>query len=165
MAGYYVVYWSWRYQARMEMTQRLDQENYSQEETVTIKIPFNLPYQSEGKTFERLQGEFQHQGEFYKLVKQKVENDTLYVVCIKDKKEKKIFNFMADMVKFSTDLPTSSQNMKLLSSLIKDYIPSVSIVMFPLHDNWSSHWVFAEPHFGLLANFFPVLTPPPESIS
>jgi hypothetical protein len=119
IGGYYVVYVGCLYKVRTEMAQRLDKGSYSAEETITIKIPFNLPYQADGKAFERRGGEFQHDGEFYKLVKQKIENDTLYVVCIKDNKEKKIFNFMADMVKMSSDLPASSSTMKLLNSLIK----------------------------------------------
>ena len=34
--------------------------------------------------YERVNGEFEHNGEFFKLVKQKLENDTLNIVCIKD---------------------------------------------------------------------------------
>ncbi|HEY8935853.1 MAG TPA: hypothetical protein VIM65_11555, partial [Cyclobacteriaceae bacterium] len=148
MAGYYMVYLGWRFQARNEMAQRLDEENYTESETITIKLPYNLPYQDEGG-YKRVHGDFQHEGEFYKLVKQKIENDTLYVVCIKDNKEKKIFNFMADIVKSSTDMPATSSTMKLLNSLIKDYISSDSVIAVVSQQGWSAVFVFAQYKFQL----------------
>jgi hypothetical protein len=143
------------------MTQRLDHDRYTADETTIIKIPYNLPYQAEGNNFMRMTGEFEHGGEFYKLVKQKVENDTLYVVCIKDKKEKTIFNFMADMVKISTDLPASSQSMKLLTSLIKDYIPALPATLVS-EEGWSTTVACVEHHFNVSLRSFPIFSPPPE---
>ncbi|HTJ50648.1 MAG TPA: hypothetical protein VL443_14400 [Cyclobacteriaceae bacterium] len=162
VAGYYIVYLGWRFQARNEMAQRLDDENYSASETITIKLPYNLPYQDEGGGYKRVHGDFQHQGEFYKLVKQKIENDTLYVVCIKDNKEKKIFNFMADIVKSSTDMPATSSTMKLLNSLIKDYISSDSIAPVPSQQGWSAAFVFAQYHYQLSSEHTAYFSPPPD---
>ncbi len=150
--------------ARLEMAQRLDEEDYSVNETITIKIPFKLPYQEEDKTFERMHGDFQHDGEFYKLIKQKVENDTLYIICIRDSKEKKIFNFMADMVKMSTDLPAASASTKLLNSLIKDYLLPVFMIE-PSQQDCLLSVVFHEQHFSLLTRDLPVFSPPPDLLS
>lgn len=161
VAGYYIVYIGLREIARAEMTQRLDRENYSEDETITIKIPFNLPYQAEDGAFKRTRGDFRHNGEFYTLIKQKVENDTLYIICMKDKKEKKIFNFMADIVKMSTDLPTSSSTTKLVNSLIKDYMPSSSMNLLSQR-GWHSNFLYNDKHFNLLIRDYSVLTPPPQ---
>jgi len=165
IGGYYVLYLGWRYQSNTAMTARLDHENYAEEETVTIKIPFNLPYQADQSTFKRMEGEFQYKGEFYKLVKQKIEKDTLSIVCIKDHQEKKIFNFMADMAKSSSDSPASTATMKLLNSLIKDYVPS-TIITISLQQGWSSDFTFsAKQSFNLLTRNFPVVSPPPKLLS
>jgi hypothetical protein len=146
------------------MTQRLDENDYSDEETITIKIPFNLPYREDRQVFERIHGDFQHDGEFYKLIKQKVENDTLYIVCIQDKKEKKIFGFMADMVKLSTDIPTSSSSIKLLNSLIKDYVSVIPMIIVS-SQRWPFDLVYDEQHFNLLVKNYPVFSPPPKFLS
>jgi hypothetical protein len=151
-----------RYQAKTEMIARLDSRNYSSGETITLKMPFSLPYWMDSKEYERVDGEFQYQGEFYKLVEQKLEKDTLYVVCIKDASEKRLFNAMSDYVKLSNDLPSSSQQaLKLLGSLMKDFVESVQTEI-SLSQGWSQECSFAEPFFNLLTLASPVSSPPPE---
>lgn len=153
-----------RYQAKSEMVTRLDSRNYSTDETITLKIPFSLPYWVDSKNYERVNGEFEYQGDFYKLVEQKLEKDTLYVVCIKDASEKRLFNAMSDYVKLSNDLPSSSQQaLKLLGSLMKDFIKNVQIEM-TLSQGWSQECSFAELFFNPLTLASPVFSPPPEFI-
>jgi hypothetical protein len=162
--GYYFVYMGLRYQAKSEMVTRLDSRDYSTDETITLKIPFALPYWMDSKNYERVNGEFEYQGDFYKLVEQKLEKDTLYVVCIKDASEKRLFNAMSDYVKLSNDLPSSSQQaLKLLGSLMKDFVKSVQIEM-TLSQGWSQECSFAEPFFNLITLASPVSSPPPEFI-
>ena len=165
VVGYYPVFWGLKYRARMEMNQRLDDENYNAEETVTIKIPLTVPYNTFGQDYERMTGSFEHHGEFFNLIKQKLEKDTLYIVCIKDRKEKQLHAAMTDFIKLSTDIPTSSQQtLKLLSGLIKDYIPATSAVL--TQDRKAQSLTFgATPNFDLLTNNLPVPTPPPDLLS
>jgi len=151
-----------KYRARMEMNQRLDDENYKADETVTIKIPLTVPYNIFGQDYERMTGSFEHHGEFFTLVKQKLEKDTLYIVCIKDHKEKQLHAAMTDFIKLSTDIPTSSQQtLKLLSALIKDYIPTSSPALTQ-NRKCKSLTFGITPKFNLLANNPPVPTPPPD---
>src|SRR6188768_2695621 len=96
-----------RYQAKSEISQRLDDEQYSAAETITFEIPLTVPYGFDSKDYERVDGEFEHNGEFYKMIKQKLFHDTLYIVCINNKVEKELVADMANFVKLSTDLPTS----------------------------------------------------------
>jgi len=161
--GYYFVYMGLRYQAKSEMLSRLDAGNYSNEETVTLKIPFTLPYWMDSRGYERVHGEFQYQGEFYQLIEQKLEKDTLYVVCIRDAREKKLHVAMTDFVKLTNDLPASSQKaLKLLTSFIKDYVRSVPTEISKSL-GWSREVTFAEPSFYLLTLASTVYSPPPES--
>ncbi len=165
MVGYYFVYLGLRFQANTEMAQRLDSESYSEDETITIKIPFTLPYWSDSKDFERVNGEFVHNGEFYKLVKQELKNDTLSVVCIHDFKQKRNFNFMAGFAKLSTDVPVSSkQALKLFGSLLKDFVPS-SNSMISAKPLALIQIAYTSEQFTLIAAAYPVLSPPPDFIS
>lgn len=160
--GYYFVYIGLRYQAKSEMITRLDTRAYSADETITLKIPFSLPYWMDSEDYQRIDGEFQYQGDFYKLVEQKLEKDTLYVVCIKDMSEKRLFNTMSDYVKLSNDMPSSSnQALKLLGSFIKDYVKSTQTEI-TLSLGWTLECAFEEPSFNLLKLAHPVSSPPPE---
>ncbi len=165
MVGYYFVYLGLRFQANTEMAKRLDSESYAAEEITTIKIPLALPYWSDSKGFERINGEFVHGGEFYKLVKQELKNDTLYIVCILDHKEKRNFNFMAGFAKLSTDIPVSSkQTLKLFGSLLKDFVPS-SYSIFKVKPELSNHTPYSAQQFDLIEVAYPVFSPPPDFLS
>jgi hypothetical protein len=120
------VYLGLRFNANSELIQRLDSGAYSTDETITIKIPFSIPYWSNSNEAERINGEFVHNGEFYKLVKQQLKNDTLYIVCIRDHYEKRNFNFMAGFANLSTDVPISAkQTFKIFGNPLKDFISTL----------------------------------------
>lgn len=153
-----------RYHAKTELMLRLDSKDYSHDETITLKIPFALPYWIDSKTYERVDGEFQYKDEFYRLVEQKLEKDTLYIVCIKDLNEKKLFGAMSDYVKLTNELPASSQHtLKLIGSLMKDYIKRVQTEI-SLSQGWSREYTFAEPVCRLLRLPSPVNAPPPRCL-
>jgi hypothetical protein len=161
--GYYFIYVGLRYQAKSEMMMRLDTRDYSSEETVTLKIPLTLPYWMTARDYERVNGEFQYEGEFYKMVEQKLENDTLYVVCIKDARERKLYEAMSDYVKLTNDLPASTQkNVKLFNSLMKDYVKGFGGEILKLQHGWSQECLFGNPSFLLISLATPVFIPPPE---
>ena len=123
--GFYAVLVGLRYKVKQDLVQRLDEDQYRQEETITMKVPLSVPYYMDDQGYERVNGEIEHQGEFYRLVKQKLVRDTLYVVCIKDKKSKQINKALTDYVETFTDKPVDSKHRgKPLVSFLKDYIPS-----------------------------------------
>jgi len=161
--GYYFLYQAIRSHSYLALQKRLDNDLYSREETVTIKIPAAIPYQS-NTDYQRVNGSFEHQGEFFKLIKQKIANDTLYVVCYRDHAEKKISGLLADFVKASNDLPQSSKStaLKLLSNLSKDYELCSGI---SLH---SSPGLLTRNLFPPQISFFrdhtlAIISPPPEA--
>ena len=123
--GFYGVLVGLRYKAKQDLVQRLDEDQYRQEETITLKVPLSIPYHMDDDRYERVNGEIEHQGEFYRLVKQKLVRDTLYVVCIKDSKSKQIKKALTDYVKTFTDKPVDRKHRgKTIVSFLKDYIPS-----------------------------------------
>ena len=61
----------------------LDNETYNQTDLFLVKIPINLPYQNNWTSFERVDGEINFEGETYRFVQRKVENDTMYLQCIR----------------------------------------------------------------------------------
>jgi hypothetical protein len=122
--GYYGVFVGLRHINVRELVQKLDDNSYKESETTTFKIPLTVPYYTDSRDFERVDGEFEHNGEVYRLVKQKLSQDTLQIVCVKDNESKKINQVLADYVKTFTDKPgQSKQNTKSLQVLIKDFIP------------------------------------------
>ncbi len=164
VGGYYAMFFGFRLQANQEFIEQLNEDTYSSDGSVIIKIHSPLPYQTDWKDYERVNGEFEYNGEFYKLVKQKLERDTLYVVCVKDPKQKQLVDAMADFTKLTNDLPSTSKTTKLLSSFSKEY-KSVSTLQLIEHEQgWCTSTGFFSPSFSLLQQETPVFSPPPQVI-
>jgi hypothetical protein len=107
-----------------DTNKELDEDRYSSSEAITLQVPLTIPYPIDEQDYHRVTGEFEHDGDVYRLVKQKLHQDTLYIVCIKDTKSKKINQALADYVKTFTDRPFNSkqQGSKLIYSIIKDFL-------------------------------------------
>lgn len=91
------------------MRERFDSDSYSADQEVTIKVPIAIPYATDSRGYERVDGEFEHNGQIYRLVKQKLQSDTLFIVCVKDNQAEKINQALEDYVKTFTDKPVSSK--------------------------------------------------------
>ena len=119
--GYYGVFLGMRYRNTQEFIQRLDAEAYNTSETLTLRIPLSIPYYGETE-FVRVDGEIEHEGQFYRLVKQKYERDTLHIVCIRDAKRQHIQNALKDYVETFASHTSDPQQGNTIPSFIKDYV-------------------------------------------
>ncbi|MFM1934949.1 MAG: hypothetical protein RL360_1830 [Bacteroidota bacterium] len=102
------------------------------EETVVVKIPINLPYQTDWVSAEDVDGSVRQGDEFYEMKSRKVENDTLVTVMVKDRNARENFFDLAEQVnEHLTDEPGSTPaKTKLINTLVKEYCAQ------------SSGWVF-----------------------
>jgi hypothetical protein len=93
------------------------------EETVVVKIPINLPYQTDWVSAEEVDGSVRQGDEFYEMKSRKVENDTLVTVMVKDRNARENFFDLAEQVnEHLTDEPGSTPaKTKLINTLVKEY--------------------------------------------
>lgn len=143
----------------------IETNSYHQSETVTIKIPLTLPYPVQNG-FERVSGDFEYNGEFYKLVQQKYENDTVYVVCLRNDDQKKAVEVLSDLVKQSTDQSpvSNNQNTKTLTGLLKDYNPVIEEIQLSSRVAIYINQLFESIDSKVPTLDYPVPTPPPNFI-
>lgn len=94
LGGHYLVFWVLKKQADNQLSEQLDNSLYKDGETFEIKIPLTLPYPLQQTDFQRQDGEFVYNHEHYRLVKQKHEQDTLTIVCIKNAKANQLASAM-----------------------------------------------------------------------
>ena len=162
VAGYHVVFWALRSQAKNDLLHRLDADAYSSEEVVVLTVPVSLPYPVHDAEYERANGEVEYNGEYYHLVKQKVENDTLFMVCVKDHQQKRLDRTMNEYTNLTNNLPASSKHtLDLMGKLFKDFtttvftVPSIDLILkYDIR--------FAVGDFSILQQVFPIDSPPPE---
>jgi len=136
--GYYGLFFGLHYQHKQSLINRLDVADYDESKAITLKIPISIPYVADSKEFQRVNGEFEHQGEFYQMVKQRFNQDTLYIVCIKDHTSKRIHQALEDYVKSFTDKPGDAKNSsKTVPTFIKEYM-ATSYEIKNISSGWSS---------------------------
>lgn len=159
--GYYGLFLGLKYRHAHDMTARFDAEQYIESETITIKVPMTLPYGSNATDFERVDGEFEHGGEYYRLIKQRYFNDTLYVVCVPDVHNKHLSEVMNDYVKTFTDTPGGHEQANTPTNFIKDYICHTFSIG---HAAGGWHRDISPKTFLIILNtdFYPSIIHPPE---
>lgn len=163
LVGYYGIYVGLKIQAHHEMLRNLDAGLYDETQVHTLKIPLTLPYQTDWQTYQRVDGDFEWKGEFYNLVSQKLERDTLIVHYIKDHKEASLFESFTEIVQTTTDTPISKKAGKLAEAFAKDYMPSASNLEIA-STGWLKQSVFTRYAFALLTHAVSVQYPPPRAI-
>jgi hypothetical protein len=162
VGGYYFIFWGLRIHADQVLNARIDAELYADYETVELKIPVTLPYPPQQQEFTRSKGKFEHNGQHYQVVKHKLENDTLYMVCIKDQQEKELVAAMSDYAKLANDLPASSKGaMNFLGKLTKDF-ESSDALKFLQQSGWVREICQTSQPFETLEMTSSIASPPPE---
>lgn len=85
---------------------RLDQKKYDESTLIEIRVPVDLPYQTDWKEFERVDGEINLNGAHYKYVERKLEAGVMIYKCIQDKGKGRIVNARENFFKLVNDLET-----------------------------------------------------------
>src|SRR5690606_27467515 len=90
---------------------------------MTIEVAVTVRSHGDDTTSPGAEGKFWHEGQFYRLVKQKYARDTLTVVCVRDDEKVRIHEAISEFVKTFTDNPIQSQGTsKLALFMAKDYL-------------------------------------------
>jgi hypothetical protein len=160
--GYYGLFVGLDYKNTQEVTRQLDSDRYEVSNAVTIKIPLSIPYAA-NTDYERVDGEFTHEGQVYRLVKQKLSNDTLFVVCLKDEKGTAINRALTDYVKTFSDKPVDSKsNQKFQFSFIKEYVVRDAMGAVQGTSNWERDVIASDLSVVFIDSFTPSVIHPPE---
>lgn len=91
---------------------RLDNKDYDPSTLIEIKVPVSLPYQTDWKDFERVDGEIEFNGIHYKYVERKLEAGEMIFKCIPDKDKSQMLNARENFFRLVNDLQTQTSNKK-----------------------------------------------------
>jgi hypothetical protein len=150
------------FQLDQRLRSRLDANLYEERETVQLAIPMTLPYPIHSNGFERVNGRFEHKGEFFRLIKHKLRNDTLYVVCIRDHETRRLLSTFKNIVHDTLGLTnTNKKALNFLSKLIKDFFPDGEVEVVHLN-GFTAKLTFAEGSEHFKQPILTVHAPPPR---
>jgi hypothetical protein len=128
MIGYRLYFYYAQQMADKALMATLDEETYDQKDLLVIKVPLSLPYQSDWKDFERVDGEIDVNGETYKYVKRKVVNGTMVLLCLPDHHRTRLENakeaFFELVNNMQSQLPAKSAHQSgkvYFSNILSDF--------------------------------------------
>lgn len=164
MAGYQLFFSLVVRHFDQQLVQRLDQDQYADEDLFQMAIPLRLPYYSSQTDYERIDGEVSYQGVYFHYVKRKVANDTLYILCLKNETKTKLHSGEVDFAKRASDLPMGKDNAsgKKVISLSEHNVQPVAFSFTTAAYHFRQHFLlFASPLYStLLDGYFR----PPRSV-
>lgn len=160
IVGYYLVFEGWKLHNAITWAY---EKSESDARELVVTIPLNLPYATQEKDWETAEGQFEHQGEIYRIVKQKINLDAVIIVCVKDVETSRINNQLEDFASTFTDKPVDQKGVKSLPGFIKEYI-SHSVSVRNLTTGWSLAMEYTLPGPTGIPSFFPSIVHPPERI-
>jgi len=128
----------------VKLEAQLNKNDFDESQLVEIKVPLDLPYQTEWKEFERFDGEMEINGILYKYVKRKVVDGHLVLLCLPN--EKKI------------QLQTARDNFFKLVNDLQNNTPGNSIVIKnPITEFWQEENNWSLAGLILLKQQYPVV--------
>jgi hypothetical protein len=132
LGGYRLVFSRLEDKVGTQMVARLDRSEYNDHDLIEVKVPVNLPYQTNWQDFERYDGEIQIAGVHYNYVKRKLQNDTLILMCIPNTDKMKLFNARETFFSLVNDMQQSENGkhpplpVKPVKILMAEYVSSLN---------------------------------------
>lgn len=153
--------------AQLEL--QLDNKEYDAATLVEIRVPVTLPYQTDWKEFERVDGEIEFNGMHYKYVERKLEAGEMIYKCIPDKNKKQLVNARENFFKLVNDLQSQSQEKETNSQQQHSY-KTFSFDYCEKLNNWNFHSMqlqsasrFMHSTQSLLTMVIPAPVQPPDA--
>lgn len=142
--------------------ERLALDEYSGSDAIIVKLPVALPYGNNDTQYQQAEGKFIHDDEVYRLVKKRMMNDTLFLVCVKDRQEGKIRQELKDFVNTFSGQSNDQKNISHFN-FIKDYIP-FSIEIKSVNHGWLSDIGYLSISVGRCSSYQSEIIRPPSLI-
>ncbi len=162
IAGYYLVIEGWKWHNTIAWSA---DENVSNAQELIVEIPLSIPYATQVKDWESADGQFEYKGETYRIVRQKVALDAVFIACVKDHESTRINEQLEDFAKTFTDKPAhGKESVKSFPGFIKEYVSQVVSVKTSV-TGWSQSISFIPPPQSLVPSFFSSIVHPPERIA
>jgi hypothetical protein len=159
--GYRLAFFYLIKEADSQMELKAEQINEHDKHLVTLKIPINLPYQTDWKDFEPADGETVIKGITYKMVKRKVSRDTLILLCMENSDKTRLEKNSDDYFKKSNGLDSNTSK-KTEHKQLQELYFSVSGFSF-LTTNQTLYQIFRDKRSMALQNgYHRYIENPPE---
>jgi hypothetical protein len=114
LTGYTLLFQFLEFRSDKKILAKIDNDHFSEQELLEIRVPLQLPYSTDWKDYERYNGEIEIGGIQYNYVKRKLSRDTLYLLCIPNEGKMQIHMFKNEYAKKVNDIPAGKESQNKL---------------------------------------------------
>ncbi|MFM7327643.1 MAG: hypothetical protein ACKO3B_02805 [Bacteroidota bacterium] len=161
MGGYYMVFSVLQSEAGRQLNERLDSASATSDETIEVKVPLNLPYPINSNGFERVKGTVKSGDRYFQLLKQKIENDTLTLVLVKDAVSDHIEKVIYTLDELQTPGEDAKGTLSFSFKLLQEFIANDELLSCG-NTPWSRILLNCHAIPGLIASDLSSNSPPPK---
>jgi hypothetical protein len=125
--GYRLLFSVWQQKADTNIVAKIDKQDYSDADLLTLTVPLSMPYITDSKYFERTDGEITFGGKVYHYVERKIANGNLILKCLRDDEKTHLQNAKEDFFKLANEFQNntsskkSGDNSQVIKLVISDY--------------------------------------------
>lgn len=160
MVGYKLFFLYLEQQANWRMESKLELIN--ENDLIAIKVPIRLPYQTDWKEFERVDGEMTIKGITYKYVKRKILRDTLILLCVNFKEKTTLKKGSNDYYKNIHGLTAEHNKKGSVKTYKVDYYQVATATVFTEFSRLRKTIYFDNVFFCVSGFLSPVKLPPKQ---
>lgn len=164
--GYYVVFYFEHRDVREEFAEYINLRQYQEQDLKLFKVPISVYLEKTSSDFSRVEGDFEYNGRFYEVVKQSIQNDTLYTYCLNNEKEEQLLAQLYDHIANNGLDTKNSKSGKSnpLKNLLKEYIQKnysnmAAVLVGSINTQNNTQYFFNLPYI-----YLSIPNPPPELV-
>lgn len=122
--GYYAFYYSFDQHLESKWEEIIYSENSLDAKEMLIEIPLSAPYMANQEEFQPTNTPYEKDGQFFRAIKQRYQNDTLQIIVVPDTSRGLLDNTVKKWISFLTDdeVPQDQNGAISVKYFAKDYI-------------------------------------------
>ncbi|WP_157473913.1 hypothetical protein [Flavihumibacter petaseus] len=109
LAGYSMLFGYLSRQSTQQLEREIDNQHYNDQDLVEIKVPIQVPYLNSWGSYEPIEGEITINGNHHSYVKRKITRDTLFLMCLPNRKKDQLHLAKTDYGKSANDFDTDKK--------------------------------------------------------
>ncbi|WBL43132.1 hypothetical protein PBT90_00215 [Algoriphagus halophytocola] len=161
--GYYAFYFSYEHVLEQQWESQVYSGEFNEQAEQLMKIPLSMPYMANQEEFQITNTPFEKDGQSYRAIKQRYQNDTLQLIVVPDVERKVLKNTVQKWISTLTDEenPTENKGSTVVKFFVKDYMQPKKFLFEPFISqpiSNSNSWLdnlYLDPELGLIS-------PPPQ---
>lgn len=122
--GYYAFYFSYDQHLESKWEDLIYSESSLEVEERLIEIPLSVPYMANQEEFQTTNTPYEKNGKYYRVIKQRYQNDTLQLIVLPDAERRILNNTVKKWISVITEdeLPQDQNSSIAVKFFVKDYI-------------------------------------------